>query len=562
MTERSEGIIRQSAFQLFRAARDLLMDCYDDYNRAYRRFRWPRPEYFNWASDWFDRIAEGNAGVALRVIGAEGDRSVTFAGLSKRSDQVAAWLAAEGIGPGDRVLVLADNVAELWELQLALMKLRTGIVPVFTTLAVDDIGERAQRAGAQHIVAMAPVARRLPFASAAKVRVSIGGDVPGWLSYNDSLRCTEAFTGVGPTPADEPLFYFFTSGTTARPKLVVHSHVSYAIGHLSSMYLHRLRPGDVHLNVSAPGWAKHPWSSFYAPWNAEATIVSMETWAAHPAGILAALRRVRADSFCAPPSVWRRLLATDLESCAARPREALSVGEPLTMDIVRRVRDAWGVTVRNGYGQSEVTAIAGVVDAAADDPTLLGRPLPGYRLTLREVGSDKPVTMGEICVDLSERPAGMMRGYLDETGPNATVGQGALYRTGDLARCRDDGSLVFLGRVKDAFVDAGGARVIPVELERALIGHPAVAEVAVVPVDDGAGGLAAKAYVRLAQGWNAADATALCVFDHLVDRQAHGLELLEFIDVFPRTESGKIHRELLRSFVRSAQQEFRTPPAP
>ena len=545
-----------TAHERFRAARDLLLACHDDYPRAYRDFRWPRSEHFNWAHDWFDVVAEGNDRMALRVIGPDRECRATYAQLARRSDQVAAWLGAEGIRAGDRVLVLVDNAVEYWELQLALMKLRVLIAPVFTSLPADEIAERLTRVGANHVVARSEVAAALPgLAAATKVRVAIGPPVPGWLPYDDSYGCVERLHSDEPTPADEPLFCLFTSGTTARPKMVLHSHSSYAVGHLSSMYLHRLRLGDVHLNVSAPAWAKHAWSSFFAPFNAEATVVSMEPGAVTPQRIRTALAEVGADSFCAPPSTWRAVLDTEagIDDERVRLREALSVGEPLTADLVERARRRWGVVIRNGYGQSELTAVAGVVDACAPDPTVLGHPLPGYRLTL-----DPPGGEGEICVDLAERPAGAMLGYLGDTGEVQFPGAGGRrYRTGDLARRGADGSFVFLGRLTDAIESVQGP-VLPVELERALIDAPAVREVAVVPVGHD-GGRVAKAYVRLSEGWNTAEATALTIFGHLAETGARGLHLIEFIDVFPRTESGKIHRELLRTYPRSAHLEFVAP---
>jgi acetyl-CoA synthetase len=540
----------EAVFREFLGARDQLLRHADDYPAAYASFQWPHPETFNWATDWFDQVARRRADtVALRVIRADGERQATFGELADRSLQVAAWLTGQGIARGDVVALILENRLEYWELQLALIRMGAVLVPLFTSLAPEQIAERIRRSGAQHLICEAPADVTVP-----GIRVTMGEPAGDWVPYAESRWTEDRYVGDERTPADSKLFYFFTSGTTSRPKLVTHSHVSYAIGHLSSMYLHGLRPGDVHLNLATPGWAKHPWSSFFAPWNAEATIVSMDSAAATPKGVLNALEERRATSFCAPPSLWRALLREGIGDRDIRLRTALSVGEPLSESIVREVEGQWGVVVRNGYGQSEVTAIAGVLDGVTDDPTSLGRPLPGYRLRLCADGDDTARPEGEICVEIDGGHTAMMIGYLDETGPLSEVGRGSLYRTGDLGRWEPGGGLRFLGRRKDAFIDPYGRRVIPVEVERHLSRHTAVAELAVVPVQQD-GGVVAKAYVSVGPGWNTSAATATAIIDGTRDGLT-GLAALEFVDDFPRTESGKIHREVLRGYPRSAALEF------
>ncbi|MGW7541091.1 AMP-binding protein [Streptomyces sp. NPDC054770] len=561
---------RSTAHEEFRVARDVLLRHAHDPDHAHASFRWPRPPHFNWAVDWFDAVARGNGRPALWVITPDRDRQVSFDGLARRSDQVAGWLRSRGVRRGDGVALLLDTSVAVWELLLALMKLRAVAVPLFTTLAAEEVDDRLRRAGVRHVVADAAVAGEPAFQGTALhtvpgLRVCVGGPVPGWEPWTDAERFEGGFAAEGPTPADELMCCFFTSGSTARPKLVGHTHTSYPIGHLSGMFWAGLRPGDVHLNISSPGWAKHPWSSLFAPWNAEAQVVSLDTRHASAELVLNALERTAATSFCAPPSIWRRLVAAGLSGRQIALREAMSVGEPLTDDIVDAVRAAWGVVVRNGYGQSELTAMAGVSSGQPHDPTSLGRPLPGYRIVLCPPGTTASAREGEICVDLTDRPAGLMRGYLDpaHTPPS---GPGTLYRTGDLAQWEDDGTLTFIGRVKDVFHTARGVRVAPAVLEKLLLSHPAVAEAGVVPVAAAADpeSLEAKAYVRLANGWNAGAVTAEAVLGHVNGKhgelpEAVRLTVLEFVDDLPRTESGKIFREQLRGFVRSPLVEFTAP---
>lgn len=545
---------QDDAYREFRAARDLLLHHADDQDAARKAFRWPRPRQFNWAIDWFDRIAEGNDRVALRIAG-QGE--LTFQELSRRSDRAAAWLLSQGVRRGEVVMLLMDNRTELWELMLALIKIRAVVVPAFTTISPDELRTRIGRAGARHVIADHRIVPGLPV-DGLRAKIVVGGEHEGWTDFATSAGHEGRFVPEGPTEADEPLFYYFTSGSTSRPKLVVHTHVSYAIGHLASMYWNGLKPGDVHLNVSAPAWAKYPWSSLFAPWNAEATVVSMDSADATPERLLDVLRTGTVTSFCAPPSIWRALIRTGLPGGLPGLRHAVSVGEPLMGDIVEQARTLAGVTVRNGFGQSEVTAMAGVTASSPADPVSMGYPLPGYELVVVRPGTDEPAQEGELCLDLSNSPVGMMRGYLDPEDNAGSHTPGGLYRTGDLARWDGaDGSLVYLGRRKDMFEAPDGVAIAPLELEHVLVLHPAVAELSVVPVSEGQA-LVPKAYVVLAAGWNASRATAEVLFAHLRDRLPAPklVRFLEFVDDLPRTESGKVRREAVRVLRRSRNVEF------
>ncbi|MER0240898.1 AMP-binding protein [Streptomyces sp. HSW2009] len=543
------------AYEEFRAARDLLLHA-ADHDAARKTFRWPRPRHFNWAIDWFDRIAEGNDRTALRIVG-QGE--ATFQELSTGSDRAADWLLDQGVRRGDGVLLLMDNRIELWELMLALIKIRAVIAPAFTTIAPDELRSRIGRTGARHVIADHRIAPRLAV-DGLHTKIVVGGEQPaptGWTDYASAATHRGTFTPEGPTPADEPLFSYFTSGSTARPKLVVHTHVSYAIGHLASMYWNGLRPGDVHLNVSAPAWAKYPWSSLFGPWNAEATVVSMDSADATPERLLTVLQSGGITSFCAPPSTWRALIRTGLPGGLPGLRHAVSVGEPLLGDVVQQVQALAGVRVRNGFGQSEVTALGGVTAGSSADPVSMGHPLPGYDLVVLRPGTDEAADEGELCLDLANDPVGMMLGYHDPEDNATSRTPGGRYRTGDLVRRAADGSLRYLGRRKDVFDGPDGTRIAPLEAEHVLVLHPAVAELSVVPVTE-TDGLVPKAYVVLAAGWNASRATAEALFGHLAEHlpEAKRVRFVEFVDDLPRTESGKVQREAVRRLRRSRGVEF------
>ena len=264
----------------FREARDRLLELGQDYHGARAAFSWPRPAEFNWALEWFDaELAAGEHGlkVALKVIG-ERVETRTFAELARESSRLANGLRALGARRGDRLLMMLGVVPELWATMLASMKLGLVLIPAMPTLGQADIADRIERGQAKYLVAHGADAEKFAGLGEGVERIAIGEAPAGWRSY-DSLLGAELFHPDGPTKADDPMLLYFTSGTTARSKLVVHSHASYPIGHLSTMYGLGIKPGDAHLNISSPGWAKHAWSSFFAPWNAGATIIALRACA-------------------------------------------------------------------------------------------------------------------------------------------------------------------------------------------------------------------------------------------------------------------------------------------
>ncbi len=245
----------------------------------------------------------------------------------------------------------------------------------------------------------------------------VGGDADGWHSYSDAALSPEEFTPDGVTLAGDPLLLYFTSGTTSQPKLVGHTQASYPVGHLSTMYWIGIKPGDVHLNISSPGWAKHAWSNLFAPWNAQATILILNQSRFSAPGLLAALGDCGVTTFCAPPTVWRMLIQADLSAASiAGLRECVAAGEPLNPEVIEQVRKAWGITVRDGFGQTETTAQIGNPPGQPLKLGSMGRPLPGYPVVLVDPVTGEPGRDGEICLDLADRPLGLMTGYQGDPG--------------------------------------------------------------------------------------------------------------------------------------------------
>ncbi|MER6911914.1 AMP-binding protein [Streptomyces sp. NPDC000594] len=539
-----------SATGEFRAARDFLLRHREDYRRAYDGFVWPRPTRFNWALDWFDVIARGNDRTALHLVEEDGTTErLSFAELSERSDRVAGWLRDRGVGPGDRMLVMLGNQRELWETALAAMKLRAVVIPATPLLGPLDLRDRVERGRASHVLARDEDTAKFASVPGDWTRISVGGETPrGWIPYADAYGAEPGFRPDGITRSDDPLMLYFTSGTTDRPKLVEHTHTSYPIGHLATMYWIGLRPGDVHLNISSPGWAKHAWSNLFAPWNAEATVMVHNYRRFDAARLMAAMDRAEVTSFCAPPTVWRMLIQADLGQLSTPPREVVAAGEPLNPEVIETVRREWGVTVRDGFGQTETAVQVANTPGQLLKAGSMGRPSPGYRVALLDPVTGAPgAGEGEIALDLSGRPpAGLMTGYHGDPERTAEAMAGGWYRTGDIATRDADGYLTYIGRADDVF-KASDYKISPFELESALLEHEAVAEAAVVPAPDALRLAVPKAYIVLAEGWEPGPETARALFAHsrAVLAPYKRVRRIEFAEL-PKTVSGKIRRIELR----------------
>ena len=537
----------------YKAARDFLLTHRTDYAVCSRDFRWPALDRFNWALDWFDaELARGLSAdrPALAIVG-DAAASLTFAELSDRSNRVANGLRALGVKRGDRILLMLGNVAPLWEIMLAAMKLGAVVIPATTLLTPDDLADRFARGRARHVVAASSECGKFTGADTKVTRIAVGDAPSGWHRYDDLASASSGFVPDGETQADDPLLVYFTSGTTAKPKLVLHSHRSYPVGHLATMYVIGLQPGDVHLNISSPGWAKHAWSSFFAPWIAGATVFVVNQPRFNAQVLLKAIVDHRVTTMCAPPTVWRMLVQEDLASWTTSLREVVAAGEPLNPEVIDKVERAWRLTIRDFYGQTETTTQIGNPPGQQVKIGSMGRALPGYRIQLLDPDGHA-AEEGEIAIPLAERPAALMRGYQKDDGSIAPL-EGDFYRTGDIAACDDEGFVTYIGRADDVF-KASDYRISPFELESVLVEHPAVAEAAVVPAPDALRLAVPKAYVVLAAGHAPDRATALSIFLHLRARLApfKRVRRIEFADL-PKTISGKIRRvELRQKEIRAA----------
>ena len=545
----------------FLAARDQLQALSADYNRAVSEFKWPELASFNWALDYFDHIARDNHAPALRILEESGaEASLTYAQLAERSNRVANFLVAQGAKKGDRMLLMLGNEVPLWEAMLASIKLGVVVIPATTLLSGADLQDRLERGRVAFVLTNPAGAAKfdeLPAASLAGIRrIHVGGARAGWLDYRDVDAQAAAFAAPVRPLAGDPLLEYFTSGTTSKPKLVQHTQTSYPVGHLSTMYWLGLKKGDVHWTISSPGWAKHAWSCVFAPLNAQACIFIYNYTRFNGPAILEVLVKNAVQTLCAPPTVWRMLIQENLKAWPVRLRELISAGEPLNPEVIEQVRAAWGITIRDGFGQTETTAMIGNSPGQALKPGSMGRPLPGYHVALLDPDG-APAEEGEICIDLSRRPVSLMNGYAGDDAKNAEVMRDGYYHTGDVGSRDAEGYITYVGRADDVF-KASGYRISPFELESALIEHPAVAEAAVVPSPDPVRGFVPKAYVVLAAGHAPDAATAAGIFRFMRERVS-GYKLvrrIEFSDL-PKTISGKIRRVELRG-----QEKSRPPSGP
>ena len=376
-----------SARAAFLKARDFLLAHRTDQVGAARDFRWPVLERFNWALDHFDAMAQGNEQPALWIVNEDGsEQKRSFRQMSERSSQVANFLRQKGVKRGDRILIILGNEIALWESMLGAFKAGAVVIPATGLLTTDDLRDRLERGRVRHVIAGSAHTAKFAALEGDYTRICVGTPQVRWLPFDASHEQPVTFTPDGETHAEDPLLLYFTSGTTSKPKLVLHTHQSYPVGHLSTMFWIGLQPGDVHLNISSPGWAKHAWSCFFAPWNAGACVFIHNVARFNAASLLSTIERHGMTTLCAPPTVWRMLIQEDLAAYRGRLklRELIGAGEPLNPEIIDQVRDAWGLTLRDGFGQTETTAQIGNAPGQKVKPGSMGRPLPGYRVALQK----------------------------------------------------------------------------------------------------------------------------------------------------------------------------------
>ena len=543
-----------SSAQEFIAARDFLLSA-KNYEEAKVGFNWPTPDNFNWALNYFDQLADKCTNPAVEYLDDQGvERRVSFQRMKERSSRVANLLFTLGLRKGDRVLVMLPNKVELLETILGAMKVGCVIIPASTLLTSNDVKDRMTRGKVQCVVADEQLVSTIDNAipnSKEIVKINLGFELRGWVPFSQVDSEPANFTTEERYSLNDELLVYFTSGTTAKPKLVLHTHGSYPIGHLNTMYWIGVKPGDLHYNISAPGWAKYAWSSIFAVWNAEATTFLYNYSGKFNAKeVLRILEERRVRTLCAPPTVWRFLLLENLKQYNFALRELVSAGEPLNPEIILKVKDSIGLELREGFGQTETTLQIGTFPGMIVKPGSMGVEAPGYEIGI--LIDDRTLvpnrTEGTVAVRVKpRRPVGLMQGYIDPTEKNLEVFVGDWYLTGDIAYKDETGYFWFIGRSDDVF-KSSDYRISAFELESELMVYPSVAEVAVVASPDKLRGFVPKAIISLKPEVKPSRELALGIFKFMRERMApyKRPRIIQFNQEMPKTVSGKIKRTDLR----------------
>jgi acetyl-CoA synthetase/medium-chain acyl-CoA synthetase len=543
-----------------------------DYAAAYRSFRLDVPPSFNWAFDVFDRWARDPGKLAMLWVSPDGQpRRITFAELADRSRRFANVFAGLGVAPGERVVVMLPRVAQWWEIVLGCLRARAVSVPGTTLLTTKDIRYRLGVSEASVVITdeenAAKVDHVLAECPSVTHRIVLGRAVGGWESFETLMGRARADYAHPGNASSDPMMIYFTSGTTGHPKMVLHTHASYPIGHvITGRYWLDNGPDDLHWTISDTGWAQAAWTSFFAPWNMGAAIFvwdgrgkkfdAQET--------LAMFERFPITTFFAPPTAYRMLVQEPLRRHRFPTlRHCLGAGEAVNPEVIEAWREGTGHHIYEGYGQTETVLLAATFPATPWKPGSMGPAAPGHVLGIvddegREVARG---TEGDLAVRVApERPVGMFGGYWRNDEATRKCHRGDWYVTGDRAAMDDDGYLWFVGRADDV-INSASYRIGPFEVESALVEHAAVAEAAVVGKPDTLRGEIVKAFVVLAAGHAPASALAAELQDHVkhVTAPYKYPREIEFVTELPKTISGKIRRTELRQLERERARAGQAP---
>jgi acyl-coenzyme A synthetase/AMP-(fatty) acid ligase len=542
-----------------------------DYQQARRDFTWEVADDYNFAIDTIGKWAGDPDKLAMIWVGQDGsEERYTFTHFDEESSRAAHAFEKLGIQKGDRVLLMLPRVVEWWETMLGLMKLGAIGIPCTTLLTPKDIAYRAEVAEAVALVTDASGVEKL-----AQVReqcptvkhvISVGepGEAKpdGCVAYHPTVDIAALTWYDRRTVASDPCLIYFTSGTVGYPKMVVHTHASYPIGHtkVTGRYWLDLRGDDVLWNLSEMGWAKAAWSNFFGPWgNGAAIFVQDARGKFDGKATLAMLAKYPISVFCAPPTAYRVMVQEDLkEYQMAALRHCVGAGEPLNPEVIEAWREGTGLLIRDGYGQTETVLLAGNFPPLEVRPGSMGMPAPGFDLAVidhdgHELG---PNQEGDIAVRVKpERPLALFKEYWRNPEAMERSFKGDWYLTGDRAYRDQDGYFWFVGRADDVIISAG-YRIGPFEVESALVEHPAVMEAAVVATPDTTRGEIVKAFIILAPGYQPSDTLATEIQDHVksVTAPYKYPREIEFVTELPKTISGKIRRVELRERERKAKQ--------
>lgn len=541
--------------QIFRTIRQLIAE--KDFEEL-RSLVIEKPIHFNWVSDVFERINVQEAGDSPALIWTTGNETLTFSfdEMSCKCNQLLNFLRQNEVAEGDVVLLQMALLPENWISVLACIKGGLRIVPAATVLSVQDLLYRFGRAMPKVAICDEDNAWKIDEAEKlagenVHLKIIVDGTREGWRNISEIAHESEVSEAANTGP-DDALFMYYTSGTTGMPKVVIHSHLSYPFGHLSTASWIGLKAGDIHYNISQPGWAKFAWSSFFAPWSVGATIFafySKERFNARET--LKVIEQNRVTTFCAPPTVLRMLIQEDLKQYQFSIRECVAAGEPLNPEVIEKWKEGTGLTLRDGYGQTETTCLVANLIGNRIKFGSMGLPTFLYDVVIAsEYGEVLPSNEeGSICVRTdSGKPNGIFKEYLDDEEKRNAVFKHGLYYTGDKGYKDEEGYIWFVGRDDDV-IKTSDYRVGPFEVESFLLEHEAVLESAVVGSPHPVKGFEIKAFIVLSIGYTASRRLAdeLFAFSRKNLAPYKMPRIIEFVTELPKTISGKIRRVELRA---------------
>ncbi len=529
-----------------------------DYDKAFALFKNTVPEYYNFAGDVIDKWAADPKKLAMLWVDDTGATvRKTFLDLARTSRKLANGLTASGVKKNDVMLVILPRNYEWWEIMTTGIRMGTILAPGTTQLTASDLAFRANKSQATCIITTGPLADAFDAVAdqcpTVKCKIVISTPRKGWLFYDDLLASGPEEFATARTRSEDSCLVYFTSGTVGLPKMALHTHASYPIGHRATgRYWLDLTPEDMHWNISDTGWAKAAWSSYFGPWNCGAALFVHHTDSFDPVAALDLLQQYPITTFCGTPTIYRMLVRQNLSHYRfSTLRHCVSAGEPLTAEIVDLWKKATGTIIHNGYGQTETVLLAASFPCMTPRFGSMGKPSPGIDLNVIDENGDvlPPDTEGEIAIRVKpHRPIGLFKEYWKETNQTASVFRGDWYLTGDRAFVDKDGYFWFTGRSDDIILTSG-YRIDPLEIESALIEHPAVFESAVVSSPGETRGEIIKAFVVLAPGYTPSEAVIKALQGHVkkVTAPYKYPRKIAFVESLPKTVSGKIRRRELRN---------------
>ena len=528
-----------------------------DYAATYADFKFNRPERFNFAGDVIDYWADSARDKqALFIVDDDGHViEKKFSDISRASRQLANVLSENGVKRGDTIVMILGRTLPWWEGFTASLRMGAVISPGTTQLSAKDLAYRFNAAGATCVITDAANAEKIDEVSdqcpSLHAKLIVGNERAGWIGYEAALAAASDEFATVDTASDEDAICYFTSGTTGFPKMAIHTH-NYGIGHQTTgRFWLDLTPDSLHWNISDTGWAKAAWSSYFGPWNCGAALFVHDSGGFDPAQTLGFLQQFPITTMCSAPTIYRMLVRQDLDNYSfTHLQHCVGAGEPLNPEIIEVWKRATGITIRDGYGQTETVILCGSFPCIEPRFGSMGKPAPGIDLQVIDDDGNilPPQQEGDIAVRIKpERPTGLFKGYKDAPEKTASTFKGDWYLTGDRAYVDEDGYFWFVSRSDDVILSSG-YRIGPFEVESALIEHAAVIESAVVSSPDEIRGEVVKAFVVLGEGYDADEALAKELQDHVKSSTAPYKypRKIEFVDELPKTVSGKIRRVELR----------------